>query len=102
MRDVAEHEILDGNSDVDSELDAKRKRRNYNEETWFYWVRVIALCLISLCGFAIVATYIWHLIISPSYHWVTPEQLANLKDLAITVITGAVISQTTTYFLRKK
>lgn len=103
MRDLPVHEILEGNNqDVDSELEAKRKLRDFSEETWFYWVRVIALCLISLCGFAIVGTYILHLIFPEKWHWVTPSQLSSLKDLAITILTGAVISQATTYFLGKR
>lgn len=103
MRDVEEHEIIDGNGkDVDAELEEKRKRRSFSEETWFYYVRIIFLGFVSCLGLAIASSYILHLILSPSCHWLTQDQLANLKDLTISIVTGAIISQVTTYFLTKK
>ena len=103
MRDVEEHEIIAGNGkDVDAELEEKRKRRSFREETWFYYVRIVFLGFVSVLGLVVASSYVLHLILPESWRWLSSDQLSSLKDVTISIVTGALISQVTTYFLSKK
>ncbi|MBQ7607223.1 MAG: hypothetical protein IJU76_04565 [Desulfovibrionaceae bacterium] len=65
---------------------------------------------IKLCGLvfsvfttlSIVAIYLWHLVAPEKLQWMSPAQLTELRGLAITIITGLILSQLTAYFYKNR
>ena len=43
--------------DVDADLDKRRKVRDYNEENWFYWLRIVGAIVVTALTFALVIVY---------------------------------------------
>lgn len=73
----------------------------FKEEYWFYCVRVGFLILSAFLSLAVVAVYMWHVIGPESLRWLCESDLTRLKDLAITIIVGLLMSTTTTYFFKR-
>lgn len=90
----------DQNKDVD-ELAVKREFMTFREEVWFYWVRVIILVAAAFGTIGVVGVYMWHIVGPASCRWLCDTDLTKLKDLAITVVVGMLMSVATTYFFRK-
>lgn len=84
------------------ELDVKRKKRDYTEENWFFWVRMFFLLGSSVASFAIIFTLFWNILAPAENRWLFDEDIKRVKDLAITIIVGLIMSFSTTYLFRKK
>ncbi len=100
--EVTSEETPSDDDGFERQLKREQIQRDFREEGWFYWIRIGALLFIAVSGLLIVSSYILHLILPEKWHWLGSQQLQDAKGLAITIITGAIISQTTTYLLRKK
>lgn len=88
--------------DIDKPYGKERAKLSYHEDRWFFWVRVIFLLVASLGTLSVVLVYLWHLAGPLSARWLPDADIIKLKDLAITIIVGLVMSVTTTYFFKKK
>lgn len=80
----------------------ERQKMSFQEEKWFYWVRVSFLLMISILTFSTVFIYLLHLFLPTYWRWLSSEDIAQVRDLAITIIVGLTMSTTTTYFFKKK
>lgn len=72
-----------------------------SEEWWLHYVRIGFLVLTVVVTAIIVLIYLWHLVAKHEWLWLSPENLSSLEKLAITIITGLILSLSTSYFLRK-
>lgn len=88
--------------EIDTPFAQKRQAMSYHEDRWFYWVRVGFLLLASVVSAAIVIIYLWHLVMPQNLRWLCDNDFSRLKDLALTIIVGIILSLTTTYFFNKK
>ncbi len=88
--------------ELESELDEKRKRRDFSEEGWFYWVRIIAVGLIAFLSFSIIIIYWWHLIGYHEWRWLKGDELAHIEKTAIAIIVGVAGTLAATFFLKKR
>lgn len=86
---------------LERELDAKRKKRDFSEEGWFYWVRIIAVGVVAFLSLSIIIIYWWHLIGHESYKWLNKEEVIHIERTAVAIIVGIVGTLATTYFLKK-
>lgn len=97
-------DISDAGSASDADVDefqCARNKMSFKEEFWFYCVRVGFLLLSSFLSLAVVIVYMWHVIGPESLRWLCDSDLSRLKDLAITIIVGLLMSTTTTYFFKR-
>lgn len=92
----------DTNADVDEEIGQKRRKRDFQEETWFYRVRVGFLLTVSCACVGVVLCYLWHLVAPEHLRWLSPENISALKDLALSIIVGLSMTMLTTYFFKRK
>ncbi len=56
---------------------------------------------LTLCAALIMITYVLHLILPYSLHWLSPCQLNDIKDVAVTVFGGLALSIGTLFFSKK-
>ena len=96
----AQEKTADSSADPD-EYGTKRRSMHFKEEVWFYWVRVGFLIVSAFGSFSVVLVYMWHLIGPSSCRWLCENELTKLKELALTIIVGLLMSVTTTYFFKK-
>ena len=89
--DIDETDAKSSDRDID-EFSAKRKVLSYKEERWFYNVRIGFLIFTSAASLIVVGIYMWHLVAPCSWCWLSDAGLVRLKDLALTIIVGAVSS----------
>lgn len=97
-------ESIAPNDSGDSDVDSFKKLRNkmlFGEEKCLYWIRISFLIVSVVATFGIVGIYVWHLVAPLSYRWLLDNDLTKIKDLALTIITGIILSQTTSYFFKK-
>lgn len=92
---------LDADADID-EFAPERRKQDFKEATWFYRVRVCFLLATSVVASCIVIVYLWHLVMPHSARWLDTHNVAEIKDLAVTIIVGLSMSFTTTYFFKRK
>lgn len=98
-------ESIAPNDSGDSDVDSFKKLRNkmlFGEEKCLYWIRISFLIVSVVATFGIVGIYVWHLVAPLSYRWLLDNDLTKIKDLALTIITGIILSQTTSYFFKKR
>lgn len=81
--------------DVDSRI-------NTNEKKWQYQLRLGLSFFAVIMTVAIVGIFVFHMITPESWRWLSPEDLKNIRDLAVTIIVGLVLSVVTTNFFKKK
>ncbi|MCR5813908.1 MAG: hypothetical protein K6G15_05415 [Desulfovibrio sp.] len=72
-----------------------------SEEWWLHYVRIGFLVLTVVVTTIIVLIYLWHLVAKHEWLWLSPENLSSLEKLAITIITGLILSLSTSYFFKK-
>lgn len=84
------------------ELDVKRKKRDYNEENWFFWVRMLFLLGASFVSFLIIFILFWNILMPVDWRWLCDDDLKTVKDIAVTIIVGLIMSFSTTYLFRRK
>ena len=98
-------EPVDTPSDEDGferQLKKKRSERDFKEETWFYWMRVAAICTTAFFSFSILFVYWVHLVGVARWYWLDQAGLARIENMAITIIVGVAGTLSTSYFLKKK
>lgn len=84
------------------EYGRKRRKMHFQEDVWLYWVRIGFLIATSLGTFGVISVYMWHLVAPANWRWLCEPDIMKLKDLAITIIVGLVMSITTSYFFKKE
>lgn len=79
---------------------AAENEHNRNEKfrDHFEKIAVIFLYLIALLFFAVGATWFWHLLISPTWHWLTEPQVAKLQN----IVTGGILASIATGHVKKR
>ena len=97
----AEEQRRKKQAELDAELDEKRKRRDFSEEIWFYWVRVGALWTTSILSLSVIGVYWWHLLAPEVWRWLSPENLDRIERMATTIIVGIVGTLSASFFLKK-
>ena len=80
----------------------ERQKMSYQEDQWFFWVRVGFLVFSSFLTVAVVTIFLWHLVAPSPARWLPEADLAKIKDVALAIIVGLVMSGATTYFFKKK
>ena len=86
---------------LEDELEAKRKKRDFSEEGWFYWVRIIAVGVVAVLSLSIIIIYWWHLVGYEPWRWLKDCEVIHIERAAITIVVGIVGTLATTYFLKK-
>ena len=96
--------IIQNESEDSDEISYKKKRRNmrFSEETWLHYARCFFLVVSVISTAGVVIIYSWHLVGPRQWRWLSADDLANLKGLAITIVTGLILSQTTAYAFKNK
>lgn len=89
------------NRDLD-EYASQRRKLNFQEENWFYRVRVGFLLIVSASTVLVTLCYLWHLAAPEAWRWLTPKNVADIKDLALAIIVGLSMTVLTTYFFKRK
>ena len=92
----------DGGRERDREFEHGRRKMSYQEDVCLYWVRVAFLVLGSLLTFGVIFVFISHLIMPISWRWLDDSELVKLKDIAVTIIVGLLMSAITAYFFKRK
>ena len=87
----------DSEDDEKAYMASLRKR----ERTALHYIKLGGLLFSVFTTMSIVTIYLWHLVSPKNLQWMCTEQLAELKGLAITIITGLILSQLTAYFHQK-
>ena len=87
--------------DVDADLDKRRKVRDYNEENWFYWLRIVGAIVVTALTFALVIVYLWHLVAPTEWRWVLVDDLEKLERLSATVLAGVIATLSVSYVFRR-
>lgn len=98
--DIDENKEADASADPDT-YQCARDKMSFKEEVWFYCVRVAFLVISAVLTFSVVAVYMWHVVGPEKWRWLCDSDLTRLKDLAITIIVGLLMSTTTTYFFKR-
>lgn len=60
------------------------------------WILRIFTCT----GAVVVVTYIWHIIMPLSWRWLDPQEVTSIKDLALSISTGVIISFATKFTVK--
>ena len=87
---------------ADEPFRQEREELSFKEECWLYRTRIFFLALASFCTASVIMTFLWHLITKPEWHWLDVVEVNSIKELAVTIIVGLVMSGATTYFFKKK
>ena len=77
------------NQDPDSSLDSKFRN---GERKTFYYVRQAIWWILALCTLAIIITFVLHLVLPSSLRWLTHDELNDIKNFALTVTAGLLMS----------
>ena len=71
-----------------------------NEARWLYNIRIFFLLFGATVSSAVVAVFLWHLLVP--LRWLSPAELDKISNFALSIIVGLLISGMTTYFFSKK
>lgn len=63
------------------------------EDKHFHWVRVMLIWSLSLILLIMGGVMAWHLIGPSEYRWLTKQETAELKNMAVTGILGVVLGR---------
>lgn len=89
-------------AELDDELAVQRKQREFSEEGWFYWIRLITVGTIAVLSLSVIIIYWWHLISHENAKWLSPEGVLHIEKTAIAIVVGIGGTLATTYFLKKR
>ena len=105
IRDPIGNDTIEASQNADADIDEyaqERRKLSFKETAWFYRVRVGFLLATSIATSCIVIIYLWHLLAPHSARWLDARNVAEIRDLAVTIIVGMSMSFTTTYFFKRK
>lgn len=63
-------------------------------------IKIAVMAIFTAIGSAIIFTYVWHLLSPSKWHWLLPNELARIKDLALSIATGVVLSLATKFTIK--
>lgn len=63
-----------------------------DEENKRHAIKIFALIFFAGIGVAMIFVYVYHLLMPDSWRWLTPEEVAAIKDLALSIMTGVSVS----------
>ncbi|MBQ7608979.1 MAG: hypothetical protein IJU76_13590 [Desulfovibrionaceae bacterium] len=92
-------EIIQAGDSSEDEL-AHTKMLKKRERTVLHFIKLTTLIL-SVVFTISVGIYVWHLVAPLWGRWLCTGDLEALRGLAITIITGSILSQMTAYFYQK-
>ena len=88
--------------EIDQLLAAKRAKLVYAEEWVLFVARVVLLSSIVFLTVAVLGTFVWHMIGPQPKRWLSVDEEKHIRDLAVTIIAGLLMSMITTYIYNKK
>ena len=91
-----------GNDIVDSPIEQRRKELSFKEERWLYRTRIFFLGLASFCTALVIVIFLWHMVAVERWRWLSADEVSRIKELAVTIVVGLVMSGATTYFFKRK
>ena len=87
---------------VDSPIEQQRKELSFREERWHYYTRILFLGIASFCTASVVLVFLFHLVAPESWRWLGADEVSRIRELAVAIIVGLVMSWTTSYFFKRK
>jgi hypothetical protein len=97
--DIKENQSTSDSKDSAIDRQFNQKKR---ESIWLYRIRIFFLLIASFCTASLIIVYLWHLVVSVRWRWLTPNDMARIEGLAVTIIVGLIMSGATTYFFKRK
>jgi len=90
--------------EIDSDLHAEEKLKEleYKEQWWLYRSRIFLLVFVIFMIMIVSGTFIFHLTAPDSWRWLSVEEEKHIRDMAVTTLSGLVMSAITTYFFKKE
>ena len=88
--------------EVDRFLADERAKMDFHEDRWLYWIRVILLFFVLLMTLAVLFTFVFHIIMPQEWRWLSIDESKYIRDLAVTIIAGLIMSIVTAYYFKKR
>lgn len=79
-------------SSPDTDLMLVQIEHKKDEENKRHAIKIFALIFFAGIGVAMIFVYIYHLLMPDSLRWLTPDEVAAIKDLALSIMTGVSVS----------
>lgn len=73
-------------------LSKKRRRMRFSEERALHWIKIVILVCAIIYALSVVGCYFCYLVLPTSCRWLTEAQIAEIKDVAITISAGVIVS----------
>ena len=85
---------------VDPDLIAIEKETKKDEIRERTRLKKWILRIFTGIGVIIIVTYVLHMVLPLSYRWLDPNEVSSIKDLAISISTGIIISFATKFTVK--
>lgn len=90
------------NKDLDNELKDEEKKQSISEKKLIFGLKKAAIIVCFGSLIAIFLTYVFHIIFPEHKRWLTPNDISEIKSVAVAVASGIFSSLATSYFFNSK
>ena len=97
-----EQAARDEERNLQKELSKKRKLREFSEESWFYWLRVVAAGFTAIVAIIVVTIYWLHILAPECCRWLASDDLNRIERMTATIIVGIVATLSVSFLLKKR
>ena len=89
---IADDDNPDATKDIEEPFETGRRRLSYREDVWQHYLRVGLLSFAALVASLAVSIFLLHLFSPTAWRWLNDSDLTRIKELALTIIVGIIVS----------
>lgn len=67
-----------------------------------HWLKLGAIGLLAIIGAVLVCCYVLNLVFPPCWRWLSPDDMAVIKDMVTSIIAGLLMSLAIQFFTKTK
>lgn len=84
-----------------SDADLERQHRRDDKVTLHRIKKICYYGFGAICT-VFVIVWLWHVLMPERWRWLTENEITNIQSIALSIMTGAMASLVSSYFLKKK
>ena len=84
------------------DVDKESNHQKINEIKVKSWLKIVSFILVVVIAFAYTIVYTLHALLPKEIRWLLPEDLADIKNFVVSIVSGVLTAVVLSYFYDRR